>query len=392
METMSSGFFTNYSEQKFIDKLKRNIDLCQSFCFSVSFIKKPGLRLIAPNLEAALARGVKGRLITSTYQNFTDVDSLSYFLSLQNQYPENFVCHLDRECFHDQRGNAVGFHSKGYLFSFADHNELLVGSSNITVYALLKNIEWDVSIIDEFESDRVTYSAALAEFNALWERTLSLTRDIIEEYKMWLYYSIERWDMDYDIANTAVKPNYMQRRALKELNRIRAMGASRALICAAAGSGKTFLAAFDALNFNPRRLLYVVQEGSILMKSYETFQQVFGSDRSYGIYNKDYKELESQFLFSTNITMANSMELFSPQTFDYIIIDECHHATAETYRKIINYFQPQFLLGITATPERMDGEEVFGLFDENVPYELRLRDAIINGLVVPFKYYGIRDN
>lgn len=71
--------------------------------------------------------------------------------------------------------------------------------------------------------------------------------------------------------------------------------------------------------------------------------------------------------------------------------DECHHATAETYRKIIDYFEPQFLLGITATPERMDGEDVFSLFDQNVPYELRLRDAIINGLVVPFKYYGIRD-
>lgn len=388
---MSSGFFTNYSEQKFIDKLRQNIDLCQSFCFCVSFIKKPGLRLITPNLEAALARGAKGRLITSTYQNFTDVDSLSYFLSLQSRYPENFACHLDKECFHDQSGNTVGFHSKGYLFSFTGHNELLVGSSNITVYALLKNVEWDVSVIDECVDDRETFSTAQAEYDELWERTLPLTRELIEEYKVRLYYSIERWDMDYEIANAAVKPNYMQRRALKELNRIRAMGASRALVCAAAGSGKTFLAAFDALNFNPRRLLYVVQEGSILMKSYETFQQVFGSERSYGIYNKDYKELDAQFLFSTNITMANSLELFPPHTFDYVIIDECHHATAETYRKIIEYFQPQFLLGITATPERMDGEDVFGLFDENVPYELRLRDAIINGLVVPFKYYGIRD-
>ena len=389
---MSSGFFTNYSEQKFIDKLKQNIDLCRSFCFSVSFIKRPGLRLIAPNLEAALARGVKGRLITSTYQNFTDVDSLSFFLALQSRYPDSFTCHLDRECFRDLNGSTVGFHSKGYLFSFPDHNELLVGSSNITVYALLKNVEWDVSVVDEYESERATFVSARAEFDALWDRTLPLTRELIEEYKARLYYSIERWDMDYEIANAAVKPNYMQRRALKELNRIRAMGASRALICAAAGSGKTFLAAFDALNFNPGRLLYVIQEGSILLKSFETFQQVFGSERSYGIYNKDFKELDAQFLFSTNITMANALELFEPHTFDYVIIDECHHATAETYRKIIEYFKPQFLLGITATPERMDGEDVFGLFDENVPYELRLRDAIINGLVVPFKYYGIRDD
>lgn len=197
--------------------------------------------------------------------------------------------------------------------------------------------------------------------------------------------------MDYDIANSEVKPNYMQRKALKELNRVRAMGASRALITASAGSGKTFLAAFDALNFAPKRLLYIVHEGSILMKSFETFQRVFGKDRTYGVFNGEYKEQDADFVFSTNVTMANSLELFEKHTWDYIVIDECHHATAETYQKIINYFEPEFLLGITATPERMDGEDVFSLFDQNVPYELRLRDAIINGLVVPFKYYGIRD-
>ncbi|MBQ5959038.1 MAG: DUF3427 domain-containing protein [Firmicutes bacterium] len=386
---MGSGFYTNNSETKFIDKLKRSIDMCQAFYFSVSFIKKPGLRLLAPNIEAAIARGAKGQLITSTYQNFTDVDSLQFFYDLQNRYPDRFTCRLDRECFHDINGNAVGFHSKGYLFEFSDHNELLVGSSNITVYALLKNIEWDVSVIDE--NDDTTYSSAKAEFDSLWKQTLPLSRELIDEYRTRLYYSIERWDMDYDIANSEVKPNYMQRRALKELNRVRAMGASRALVTASAGSGKTFLAAFDALNIAPKRLLYIVHEGSILMKSYETFQRVFGSDRTYGIFNGEYKEQDADFVFSTNVTMANSLELFDKHTWDYIIIDECHHATAETYRKIINYFEPEFLLGITATPERMDGEDVFSLFDQNVPYELRLRDAIINGLVVPFRYYGIRD-
>ncbi len=385
---MQTEFFTNYSEVKFIDKLKQNLDLCRSFSFSVSFIKKPGLKLLAPNIEAALSRGVTGRLITSTYQNFTDVDSLQFFLRLQYEYA-NFSCHLDRECFHDQNGNPVGFHSKGYLFEFEDHCELLVGSSNITIYALLKNIEWDVSVIDH--RDNLTFESARKEFDALWNKTNPLTQDLINEYRTRLYYSIERWDMDYDIANSEIKPNYMQRKALKELNRIRAIGAEKALVVASAGSGKTFLAAFDALNFDAKRLLYIVHEGSILTKSFETFQKVFGSDRSYGIYNGEYKETDADFVFSTNVTMANNVDNFDPHTWDYIIIDECHHATADTYQKILNRFQPQFLLGITATPERMDGDDVFSLFDENVPYELRLRDAIINGLVVPFKYYGIRD-
>ena len=144
---MNTAFYTNYTEEKFIDKLKKSIDTCRSFAFSVSFIKKPGLKLLAPNIEAALSRGVTGRLITSTYQNFTDLDSLSYFNDLQNRYQGLFTCHMDRECFYDNWGNTVGFHSKGYLFEYDDHKELLVGSSNITVYALLKNIEWDVSTL-----------------------------------------------------------------------------------------------------------------------------------------------------------------------------------------------------------------------------------------------------
>lgn len=379
-------FYTNYSDTRFIDKLKRNIDECLSFSFSVSFIKKAGLKLIIPNIDAALARGAKGKLITTTYQNFTDIESLEYFYNLSIKYSDQFECHLDKECFIDNSGNKCGFHSKGYLFKFHDHNELLVGSSNITIYALLKNIEWDVSIIDDS-----IYESAMREFSYLWDKTLPLTKELISEYRTKLYYSVERWDMDYDVANANNKPNYMQRTALKELNRIRAIGSNKALVCAAAGSGKTYLAAFDALNFNPDKLLYVVQEGSILMKSYETFEQVFGSSKSYGIYNKDYKETDADFLFSTNITMANSLGLFDKHHFDYIVIDECHHATAETYKKILDHFEPQFCLGITATPERMDGEDVFSLFDKNIPYELRLRDAIVNGLVVPFKYYGIRD-
>ena len=386
---MTTSFYTNSSEIRFINKLRECIDLCSAFRFSVSFIKKPGLKLIAPNIKAALDRGAHGQLITSTYQNFTDIDSLEFFHGLQANYPEQFSCHLDNNCFYDQSGNNVGFHSKGYLFEFGDHNELLVGSSNITVFALLKNVEWDVSVIED-EPDG-TYAAARTEFDYLWGRTLPLTRELIDEYKAHLFYAIERWDMDYQVANAEVKPNYMQRRALKELNRYRVTGATKALITASAGSGKTFLAAFDALNFNPRRLLYVVHEGSILMKAYETFQRVFGSDKSFGIYNGEYKEPNADFVFATNVTMAKSLELFDAHEWDYIIIDECHHATAETYKKILNYFEPQFLLGITATPERMDGDDVFSLFDQNVPYELRLRDAIINRLVVPFKYYGIRD-
>lgn len=385
---MPNQFLTNYTETTFLEKIKDNLRHCKSFDFSVSFIKKAGLVLLFKDIEAAVERGCKGRIITSTYQNFTDIESLKSFYSLMGRCP-NYECHLDYECFHDTGYATLGYHSKGYLFRFDDCCELIVGSSNITRYALLKNIEWDVVIREDCSSD--VYAQALSEFEDKWQATHLLNSDIISLYANKLNFAIERWDMDYDLSAANIKPNFMQRKALKELNRYRAVGTSRALVVAAAGSGKTYLAAFDALNFNPKRLLYIVHEGSILKKSLETFQDVFGSNVSYGIYSGTSKECDADFVFATNVTMSKTLDLFRKDEFDYIIIDECHHATAETYKRIISYFEPEFLLGLTATPERMDNQDVFEMFDQNVPYELRLRDAIINDLVVPFHYFGIRD-
>ena len=385
---MKERFLTNYTEQTFLDHIKDNLRTCKAFYFSVSFIKKTGLVLLFKDIEAALERGSEGRIITSTYQNFTDIESLKSFFNLMAKHG-NFECHLDYESFHDRQYEALGYHSKGYLFEFDDRYELVVGSSNITRSALLKNIEWDVAITDS--SPTSAYIQALSEFESHWSKTNSLGIEIINLYANKLNYAIERWDMDYDFEARKIKPNFMQRRALRELNRFRAIGLSRALVIAAAGSGKTYLAAFDALNCNPKRFLYIVHEGSILKRSLETFQDVFGGSVSYGIFSGESKEMEADFLFATNLTMSRSLEMFPKAAFDYVVVDECHHATADTYKKIIAYFEPEFLLGLTATPERMDNKDVFELFDCNVPYELRLRDAIINGLIVPFRYYGIRD-
>jgi superfamily II DNA or RNA helicase len=385
---MPNQFLTNYTATTFLEKTKDNLRHCRSFNFSVNFIKKAGLALLYKDIEAAVERGSKGRIITSTYQNFTDIESLKSFYALMGRNA-NFECRLDYECFHGAGYTTLGYHSKGYLFAFDDCCELIIGSSNITRYALLKNIEWDVVVRDCCNSE--VYSQAMAEFEEKWSATHPLNSDIIKLYATKLNFAIERWDMDYDLSAANVKPNLMQRCALKELNRYRAMGTNRALVVAAAGSGKTYLAAFDAMNFNPRRLLYIVHEGSILKKSLETFQNVFGSNVTYGIYSGTSKESDADFVFATNITMCKTLDFFTRDEFEYIIIDECHHATSETYKQIIAYFEPEFLLGLTATPERMDNQDVFELFDKNVPYELRSRDAIGNDLIVPFRYYGIRD-
>ncbi len=376
-------FLTNYTDKRFLDKIKESILNCKSFHFSVSFIKLAGLKLIIDEIETALKRGVVGKLITSTYQNFTDIPSLEKFLELSQKY-QNFSCKIDYKTFSN-----IGFHSKGYLFEYGDYYEVIVGSSNITRYALLKNIEWNISLFSKERED--IYIHVINEFNYLWEKTDELTKEVIVQYTKQLEYVTEKWDMDFDPIVGLITPNYMQIKALKEIRRYRDMAVDKALVIAATGSGKTYLAAFDAKIFDAKRLLFIVHRDTIINEAIKTFRKVFGEAVSYGKMIGDFKEIDKDFIFASNILLSKNLVLFNKDEFDYIIIDEVHHAVASTYQNILEYFQPRFLLGLTATPERMDNESIFDIFKNNVPYELRLRDALINDLIVPFKYYGIKD-
>lgn len=382
---MKDLFLTNYSDLSFLDKIKNCFKKCNSFTLSVSFIKRAGLVLIQREIEEALERGAKGRIITSTYQNFTDIASLKDFLAWQNKY-SNFECHLDMNCFGEN-----GFHSKGYLFEYDDSIEIIIGSSNITRFALLKNIEWNISLISKDSID--SYDEAMRNFEYIWDRTFRLSEDIIKQYSFILDYAIERWDMDYINPMTQnIVPNSMQRKALKELIRYRDTGVKRALIISATGSGKTYLAAFDARNFGAKRVLFVVHRETILKDAKQTFMNVFGAEKTCGLYTGNSKELDCDFVFASSNMLARHLSEFDKNEFDYICYDEVHHIVAECGKKILNYFNPEFLLGLTATPERMDNQDIFELFEQNVPFELRLRDAINNDLIVPFHYYGIRDD
>ena len=228
---MKDLFLTN-NESAFLEHIRKNLQKCNAFSFSVSFIKEAGLVLLKADLESALKRGVRGRIITSTYQNFTDINSLNLFLDWMNRF-DNFDCHLDFECFGED-----GFHSKGYLFEYDDNCEIVVGSSNITRFALLKNIEWNISLISK--NDIQSYDDAVKEFDRLWDETLELNKELIKQYLFRLDYAIEKWDMDYISPNTlSFNPNSMQRKALKEIRRYRDMGVNKALVISATGSGKT---------------------------------------------------------------------------------------------------------------------------------------------------------
>ena len=358
---MRDEFLSNVNTS-FLNKIKSNLKKCKSFNFSVSFIKKAGLVLLEREIEEALERGAKGRIITSTYQNFTDIGSLEQFYNWQKEY-DNFECHLDYEGFGDN-----GFHTKGYLFEYDDSIEFIVGSSNITRFALLKNYEWNVSLISKDNLD--SFNDALNEFEMIWDKTLDLNTKLIEKYRLQLDYAIEKWDMDYiNATDNKINPNSMQRKALRELRRYRDTGVKKALIISATGSGKTYLAAFDARNFGAKRLLYIVHRESILKDARESFIKVFGAERTYGFYTGNENSLEADFIFATSNMLGRHLDSFKKDEFDYIIYDEVHHVVAETGKKIFEYFEPEFILGLTATPERMDNQDVFSIFDNNVPFE-----------------------
>ena len=177
MTNYKNLFLTNYTEQTFLDRIRENLRTCKEFVFSVSFIKKAGLVLLIKDIEAALSRGVKGKLITSIYQNFTDIKSLRSFLRLMELY-ETFECHLDFESIHDDGYMTIGYHSKGYFFAFGDYSEVITGSSNITRYALLKNVEWDLVVHDTDENP--VFGQMLSEFDDKWSNTFTLDKQYIK--------------------------------------------------------------------------------------------------------------------------------------------------------------------------------------------------------------------
>ncbi|HQX44828.1 MAG TPA: DUF3427 domain-containing protein, partial [Saprospiraceae bacterium] len=195
-----------------------------------------------------------------------------------------------------------------------------------------------------------------------------------------------------DLQQT-ITPNSMQMEALENLQRLRYDGKNKALIISATGTGKTYLSAFDALAFNPKKILFVVHRLTIAKDSLSTFKSVFGADKTMGVYSGNQRELDCDFVFSTiqTISKPNHLDNFSKDHFDYIIIDETHRSGADSYLRLIEHFEPKFLLGMTATPERTDGNDIFRLFDHNIAYEIRLNKAMEEEMLSSFHYFGVAD-
>ncbi|WP_110113060.1 DEAD/DEAH box helicase [Bacillus sp. CGMCC 1.16541] len=371
----------NSEKGNLLNELVASLNECQHFYFSVAFINYSGLQLLLDAFKAAKNSGVKGKIITSTYLNFTEPKALKKINEFQDIDLKVFV--TDKE---------IGFHTKAYIFENENSYKVIIGSSNITQSALKSNIEWNVKVISK--NDAPFIQDVLEEYDHLWNSSIEATAEFIERYEGFLKkintYS-DASKLVYEHVEYIV-PNAMQSRAMENLERLRAFGEEKALVIAATGTGKTYMSAFDVKAYQPKKLLFIVHREEILKKAKETFEKlIVNQGLTFGLLTGSDKQKEADYLFATIQTLSNCYQDFREEEFDYMVIDEAHHATSPSYQEVLNYFKPTFTLGMTATPERSDHHNVFELFDNNVALEVRLHEALEEELVVPFHYFGITD-
>ena len=371
----------NSKQSNLLNELKKNLKECERFYFSVAFINFSGLQLLLDTLKELESRDIKGKIITTTYLNFTEPKALEKLQEFENIDLKVFIANKE-----------IGFHTKAYIFENKDNYKIIIGSSNITQSALKSNIEWNVRIISK--EDAPFIKDVLKEYDNLWNMSSELSDEVLQKYMLFLN-EIKKMEVKRQLVFESfqtVQPNKMQVRAMENLNRLREHGENKALVIAATGTGKTYMSAFDVRQFNPKRMLFVVHREEILKKAKETFDKVLkGRNIKTGLFTGNKKEYDADYLFATIQTMNRYYEEFDRDYFDYIVIDEAHHAASNSYLNIINYFKAQFTLGMTATPERGDSLNVFDLFDNNVALEVRLYEALEDDLVIPFHYFGITD-
>ena len=366
-------------KEKVLSTILHELGNCEEFYISVAFLTTSGVAVLINSLISLEKKGVKGKILVSQYLNFTQPEALKKLLKFRNIELKILT-----------KGNA---HSKGYIFKSNEHYNLIVGSSNLTASALTENKEWNLKITGLRSSEIV--DKLLDEFHNDFRNATDVTNSFILNYQT-IYDKqrlVQQSSNGLTFVDEKINPNSMQEEALSNLAQLRLEKKNKALIISATGTGKTYLSAFDVESFNPKKLLFVVHRFNIAKKALESFEQIFRGQKKLGLYSGNLKELDADFIFSTVQTISRESHLsnFDKEFFDYIIIDESHRSGAESYLKLIKHFNPKFLLGMTATPERTDGNDIFSLFDHNIAYEIRLNRAMEEDMLSQFHYYGITD-
>ncbi|EKU78434.1 DUF3427 domain-containing protein [Veillonella seminalis] len=383
-------------KSKVIATLQRELYRCDSFKFSVAFITDSGIEGLLGTLKDLEQKGIKGKILTSDYLCFTEPKALAKIAQLSN---------IELKIYRTQSDGAEGFHTKGYIFADEEVYHIIIGSANLTQYALSVNKEWNTKVVTTTEG---AYAQTIVgEFDEMWNSPASQSydaciADYTQEYEA-KKKQLQLQRQQASIQNTLsayvpkLKPNTMQVAFMDSLDNLVKDGKNKALLISATGTGKTYASAFGVQRLRPKRILFIVHREQILKQAMDTYKKVFGNNRNMGILSGNSNNAtvkNCDFIFATIQTISKDTTLnsFSKNAFDVVIFDEAHRTGGATYQKVMQYFKPKYLyLGMTATPERSDNFNVYELFDYNIAYEIRLQHALEDRLLCPFHYFGIGD-
>lgn len=407
----------NYAEgKKVLTSLEDELKTCDAFFFSVAFITRSGIEPLLQIFQELEKKGVPGKIITTDYLNFTEPKALKTLNGLSNIQLKMYVTSGSGDVVFDAETGVnpalhEGFHTKGYIFKNGEMYRIIVGSSNLTQSALTKNKEWNTRVVSTEAGEFA--GKILSEFDQLWNAPNALKfDDFYAEYKA--QYDIikaqkkaakEEADKTgaVNISKYRLKPNKMQTAFVASLKKMVDAGEKKGLLISSTGTGKTYASSFAMRDLRFKKVLFLVHRNQIAKQALKSYRNVFAGDRSMALLSGSVtgsereKAMASDYVFATIQTMSKDDILyqFDPMNFDAIVFDEAHHSSADSYKKVMGYFKPQFTLGMTATPDRrddnMDGRNIYEIFDHNIAYEIRLQQAMEEDLLCPFHYFGITD-
>ncbi len=378
-----------------IERLRPALDDALRVDLAIAFIFDAGVWLLHDRLVDVLRRpGSRIRIITGDYQGVTEPNALRHLLELPAvASPTESRSTLHVRAYRVKPDRRDSFHPKAWIVHGPDKGFAWIGSSNMSETALRTGLEWSFEI-----TTAEGLSDAREAFEALWEHpaTERVDADWIEAYERSRVPPMRGAEAlpvavaeDAPVEPATPRPG-IQSEALLKLEQTRLMGERAGLVVLATGLGKTYLSAFDSREF--RRVLFVAHREEILTQALQTFRKVRPSARL-GLYHGTEKDPKADVLFASvqTLSLDHHLESFHPRHFDYLVIDEFHHASAETYRRVLDYFEPEFLLGLTATPDRMDGFNILSLCEGNEVYRADMPRGIHDGQLSPFRYFGIGD-
>ncbi|AZG73206.1 DEAD/DEAH box helicase family protein [Shewanella livingstonensis] len=377
-------------DDPFLPKLQQAINRATNIEISVSFIQQSGLNLIFDALSDALARDASISIVTSDYLLITDPVALRHLMILQSRGAKTkiFTCK-----------NNQSFHMKTYIFvqqqnGLADIGCAYIGSNNISKAAFTHAFEWCLRHDLLPNQDPKEFSYIRQQFLQIFNHSqaIDLSDAFINDYAQKRKLFKPPLVIVNEVEPAEPVPNSAQQQALIALAETRLALQSKGLVVLATGMGKTWLAAFDVQQFNAKKVLFVAHREEILLQAERTFNTLLPSLVT-GHFNAQTKVLDTDIVFASIQTLGKQQYLskINQHHFDYIIVDEFHHAGAASYQSLLSHFTPQFLLGLTATPERTDQADILSLCDNNLVFERNIIDGIESGILVPFHYQGIND-